>query len=167
MGDSISGEQQTLHHTATDLSGRRVGSLTVVKPSGYRKDRHIGWLCVCDCGREKVIASNSLVRKNPTKSCGCVNARTAKKRWESSGKWSDNSSYDPTTGEKCYRNRAAWSKAVLRIKGNGCEFCGWAEARCDVHHKTPKAAGGLHTVSNAVVLCPNCHRVEHEQGRGD
>lgn len=28
-----------------------------------------------------------------------------------------------------------------------------------------RAEGGQHTWSNAIVLCPNCHRVEHEHGR--
>lgn len=41
------------------------------------------------------------------------------------------------------------------------------EARCDVHHRVPKAHGGLHTLANAVVLCPNCHRIEHEAGNAD
>lgn len=31
----------------------------------------------------------------------------------------------------------------------------------EVHHKIPLAAGGEDTVSNAVALCPNCHRREH------
>ena len=69
------------------------------------------------------------------------------------------------TGEKEFRELAA-KEAVLRIKGNKCERCGWAEARCDVHHITPRAEGGKNFVSNGVVLCPNCHRVAHEQSGG-
>ena len=63
---------------------------------------------------------------------------------------------------------AKWGtpQPVLRIKGNKCERCGWAEARCDVHHITPRAEGGKNFVSNGVVLCPNCHRVAHEQSGG-
>ncbi|WP_408509611.1 HNH endonuclease signature motif containing protein [Paraburkholderia sediminicola] len=46
-------------------------------------------------------------------------------------------------------------------------MCGWDKAGCDSHHRIPKAQGGAHTIENGMVLCPNCHRIEHEQGRGD
>lgn len=60
-----------------------------------------------------------------------------------------------------FGTRHAWANAVRRAKGSACERCGWNEARCDVHHKQPKARGGLHTIANGEILCPNCHRKEH------
>ncbi|NCQ35041.1 HNH endonuclease [bacterium] len=44
--------------------------------------------------------------------------------------------------------------------------CGWDKARCDAHHREPKAKGGKHTIQNGMVLCPNCHRIAHEAGGG-
>lgn len=67
-------------------------------------------------------------------------------------------------GEHCYKTRHSWAKAVLRAMGNQCEQCGWNEARCDVHHRQPKAKGGKHTIANGMVVCPNCHRIAHEAG---
>lgn len=66
--------------------------------------------------------------------------------------------------DHCYRTRHSWAKAVIRHYGNKCQRCGWDEARCDAHHRTPKAEGGLHTIKNGIVLCPNCHRIHHEKG---
>jgi len=35
------------------------------------------WLCVCDCGREKVVSTNSLTQ-GKTSSCGCLLVETAR-----------------------------------------------------------------------------------------
>lgn len=56
----------------------------------------------------------------------------------------------------------SWKKLALKIKeerGNKCELCGWKEANCDVAHKIPRSQGGQDTRENALVLCPNHHRV--------
>lgn len=80
------------------------------------------------------------------------------------GAWNEGKSYAIREGEHCYRTRHAWAKAAIRHYGNKCERCGWDSARCDVHHREHKARGGLHTLANAIVLCPNCHRIEHDKG---
>lgn len=54
-----------------DLSGQRVGRLTVLYQLGRAKDRHILWLCKCDCGNEIILPSNSITKKH-TLSCGCL-----------------------------------------------------------------------------------------------
>jgi hypothetical protein len=125
------------------------------------------WHCVCDCGKTKDIASNSLTRKKPVQSCGCMNATTAQAKKRVDGPWNEAKSYAIKDGVHCYRTRHAWAKAVVRRYGNACQICGWNKARCDAHHRIPKSRGGAHTIENGIVLCPNCHRVEHEQGRGD
>lgn len=55
---------------ATDMTGKRVGRLTVVRRVGS-SDKQALWLCRCDCGAEKVISGGTL-RQGKTKSCGCV-----------------------------------------------------------------------------------------------
>ena len=55
-----------------NLKGKRFGKLVAVKCVGHvGKSRHLSWLCKCDCGREKVVLGNSLIRGD-TKSCGCL-----------------------------------------------------------------------------------------------
>lgn len=150
-----------------DMTGVRNGRLVVVKFAGrHKKDGRATWLCDCDCGQQKIVAQNNLSRSTGTKSCGCLRSEASKRRRKRDGVWNDSKSYSINGGKRCYKTRHAWSKAAIRHYGNKCEKCGWADARCDVHHRTPKASGGLHTIINAIVLCPNCHRILHEKKGG-
>lgn len=60
-----------------------------------------------------------------------------------------------------FSTKESWAAAAKRVLGESCQRCGWKEAECDCHHVVPKSKGGKHTISNAVILCPNCHRVTH------
>lgn len=151
------------HHK--DLTGTRNGRLVAVERVGSKPGGHALWRCQCDCGGEKIVQSNNLQREAGTKSCGCLRKDASAKRRLESGAWNEGKSYAISDGEHCYKTRHSWAKAALRHYGNKCQRCGWREARCDAHHRVPKAAGGKHTISNAVVLCPNCHRVQHERGQ--
>ena len=60
-----------------DVSGKRFGRLTVIKQvSQKNKRRGAFFLCHCDCGKEKIIYGYSL-RKNITRSCGCLHKEVA------------------------------------------------------------------------------------------
>lgn len=145
-----------------DLTGHRNGRLVAMTCVGRTQEGRALWLCACDCGSEKVVQANNLTREAGTKSCGCLRVDAQNARRLRDGVWNDGKSYAVQDGERCYRTRHAWARAAIRHYGNRCERCGWDRARCDVHHRSPKSRGGLHTLINAVVLCPNCHRVEHE-----
>lgn len=55
-----------------DLIGRRFSRLLVVREAGITRSGNYKWLCVCDCGKEKVIPSDHLTRRlQPVASCGC------------------------------------------------------------------------------------------------
>ncbi len=51
-----------------DWTGKRQGRLQVLAFS-HEDHRMIYWKCLCDCGREKLIASRNL---RSTQSCGCL-----------------------------------------------------------------------------------------------
>ena len=61
---------------------------------------------------------------------------------------------------------------VLKRAGGRCEACEhnapftnkYGENYLEVHHIKPLANGGSDRVSNAVALCPNCHRAAHHAG---
>jgi len=54
-----------------NLADQRFGSLLVLGAAeGQRIHGSLAWLCRCDCGTEKVLASNAL-RTSHTQSCGC------------------------------------------------------------------------------------------------
>lgn len=54
-----------------DLTGVRVGRLTVIGLTDRGSNGRIRWLCKCDCGNETKVLSTSLIC-NRTKSCGCL-----------------------------------------------------------------------------------------------
>lgn len=65
---------------ANDLTGKRIGRLLVIESTGKRNTyRYVIWLCKCDCGNYVEVSSQTLMRKNNTKSCGCLRTDVAKK----------------------------------------------------------------------------------------
>ena len=48
------------------------------------------------------------------------------------------------------------------IKNATCETCGWSQSYCDRHRIIPTVG---YTRDNVKILCPNCHRLEHEAGK--
>lgn len=52
-----------------DKTGERYGRLKVISMSDKRSGRKTFWNCICDCGNEKVVRSDSL---GSIQSCGCL-----------------------------------------------------------------------------------------------
>jgi hypothetical protein len=61
-----------------DITGQRFGRLVV---TGYHKEgkNRLLWVCICDCGNEKILPRNRLV-DGQTRSCGCFNKDSAHQR---------------------------------------------------------------------------------------
>lgn len=57
-------------HRRIDISGKRFGMLTVVRPTKYRSRRALLWLCACDCGKKTLVQARCL-RAKLVISCGC------------------------------------------------------------------------------------------------
>jgi len=60
-----------------DKRGKKYGRLTPIRIVGKDKRNYMIWECNCDCGNIVYISSGSL-RKNGTKSCGCLNDEVRK-----------------------------------------------------------------------------------------
>ena len=60
-----------------NLSGQKFGRLTVIKFDHIDKSGNKTWKCICECGNEVMSSTHNLKRGN-TKSCGCLQAETAK-----------------------------------------------------------------------------------------
>lgn len=52
-------------------TGERYGRLVVIEYYGKNEKGRILWRCKCDCGNEKIVASD-LLSSGKTKSCGCL-----------------------------------------------------------------------------------------------
>lgn len=61
-----------------ELSGMRFGNL-VVSCRSENIGRRSAWLCVCDCGSQKSVIGQNLVRGN-TRSCGCLQKKEQSER---------------------------------------------------------------------------------------
>ena len=60
---------------ARDITGLKVGLLTVLAKDSVYGRGHLRWLCKCGCGKTTVVMASSLCRKHrPTRSCGCLNS---------------------------------------------------------------------------------------------
>ena len=67
------------------LVGQRFGRLSVVSEAGTNKYGRALWLCICDCGKEKVALGKTL-SSGRTRSCGCLHAETALRNIPSNAK---------------------------------------------------------------------------------
>ena len=67
---------------AKDYAGKTFGRLTVLH-RGEKKGYHQKWVCKCSCGIIKEIYQTSLIAKNGTKSCGCLQKESATKHGQS------------------------------------------------------------------------------------
>lgn len=56
-----------------DLTGRRIGKLTVLGKSD-KSDRRLYWECQCDCGKVITVKGDHLRQQNQF-SCGCLSSR--------------------------------------------------------------------------------------------
>lgn len=54
-----------------DLKNKVFGRLTVLQLDTSTKSRRSNWICLCECGAQKVIPARGLIR-GTSKSCGCL-----------------------------------------------------------------------------------------------
>lgn len=64
-------------------------------------------------------------------------------------------------------NNLAYAEISRAVFSDTCMKCGWNKGKCEVHHRVHKSKGGLNTLNNAEMLCPNCHSAEHRGPRHD
>lgn len=124
-----------------DLTGKKFSRYTVLSFSGI-KDNRTMWLCRCDCGKEKVVSQNSLVRGNTT-SCGCSRNKpkaTAKHRLHGNPiytVWIDIKRRCSNPKVKAYARYGAmgvsicdeWENSVTEFY-NWCTANGWSKGMC-------------------------------------
>jgi len=139
-----------------DLTGLRIGKITVLRCTGEKQGGKYLWECLCDCGTITLGASNNITRGHK-KSCGC----------ERGGK--------PTHGLSKYR----WYKNfvnALREAGKKLRTPPWANLKAirDIYKLCPrghhvdhiiplhgKLVSGLHVPHNLQYLEPRENSSKH------
>lgn len=111
--DNITSEQ--LPYQVKDIRGIKVGRLTVISFSEIRKGNAF-WVCDCECGQSKIIASSSL-KSGDTRSCGCIRKERLKKHGLSSHPAYNNYTH---MMDRCYNpENERWE----RYGGRGITVC--------------------------------------------
>lgn len=59
-----------------DLQGQRFGRFVVKSTLAEKLNTNTPWLCLCECGKEKLVNAKSLL-KGATQSCGCYHRQRA------------------------------------------------------------------------------------------
>lgn len=63
------------------------------------------------------------------------------------------------------RNAANRAKAkLIKVRGRFCQQCGRYMQTVIGHHLLPVRLGGTEEPSNLLLLCEDCHRLEHASG---
>ena len=71
--------ERTSPSNFNDLTGQRFERLTVISRAENSSSGMTKWLCICDCGAERVVFAKHL-RSGKTKSCGCYSANATSRR---------------------------------------------------------------------------------------
>lgn len=154
-----------------DLTGVRTGMLTAVSVApGADRFRRKRWLCRCDCGAEKIIASRH-IKNNAVKSCGCYARITAAANGrvggvKISGTKSPLFNHNLTEEHRIKsRNLVAlrmWKRAVLKRDGYKCDYCGTQE-HLAAHHLNSWVTdvAGRFNINNGMTLCSEHHKMFH------
>lgn len=151
-----------------DLTGRRFGRLIVIKFHERIKNRGTFWLCMCDCGNEKIIRATNL-KSGDTKSCGCWarehNAKPA-------GEASFIKLYLHYRGQAQMRG-LLWKltkEEAKRLFTSSCFYCGAAPSQV-IYRKRANGSftyNGIdrvdnkqgYSIENCVACCGQCNRAK-------
>ena len=85
-----------------DLTGRRFGRLTALRPTGGSRHTSAVWLCRCACGRTHTVPASGLVSRC-SRSCGCLRRETTPR----------NAGYAPRPGRDAAMRRERAAGATL------------------------------------------------------
>lgn len=167
-----------------DLTGQIFGRLTVIKRTEHPPScQQVWWDCVCSCGGTTMVRGISL-RRQDTKSCGCLSRELCIKRFAEPRRKYANLSEKRQAYYTRHRDRQkekgqkryADSRAIIdAAKNRPCVDCGkqYHTALMDFDHLdsnsksftiswkmgrvTPEAL--RHEIAKCEVVCCICHRV--------
>ena len=170
-----------LHKNAINLAGNKYGRLAVVSPTSGREDRHIIWLCQCDCGKKVLVPSNRL-RSGNTKSCGCLHSEIASQTMiEKYGYKKFEATvhriykiYQRAAKKRAHKWALPYDVFEILITEN-CHYCGGEPNK--IYDQTHKFNGTLltngvdrknnndgYTIENCVPCCETCNKAKLTMG---
>lgn len=164
--------------TRLDITNHRFGRLVALRPEFRRRRWH--WLCVCDCGKRKVINGTSL-RRGATLSCGCLNRDNGRARaidisGQRFGRLIALSLHPTKTGPRKWQCRCDCGKEkIVRaalLRDGRVRSCGCLKSDVLREIKTKHGHGGQHnqspTYSSWAAMLARCRNIKRANygGRG-
>lgn len=144
-----------------DIKNIKFGSLLALEPTDERSHNWIVWRCVCDCGREHLVAG-ALLKNGNTTSCGCLRREKARARMKTHGlsytklykcqKESRRRSRKRSNGDSL---TAVQTEDIIRFYEGKCVYC--FEKYSHLDHVHPVSKGGDTSVENIVPACSRCN----------
>lgn len=106
--------------TLINLAGNKFGRLTVLKRA-ENIGKQPSWLCLCDCGKTKIVRGDHL-RRNLIQSCGCLEEenRSCGANYKHGGKRSRLYNIYCGMKKRCYNQN---SNAFPNYGGRGISMC--------------------------------------------
>ena len=165
-----------------NISGQRFGRLvaTEMQPGPEKSGSPRRWLCVCDCGKTKIVSGGSL-RRGMTKSCGCIVQEAA---WDHPRTHPNpiESAWDYNW--KQYQRNAKFRRQSMTLSyeefkslcSQPCFYCGAVpERRPSQRSRSSLLASGLDRVDNAlgyekgnvVPCCTWCNRAKNNMTKDE
>jgi len=142
-----------------DLTDKTFGKLKVLSLhvertlSGLPKNRK--WKCICECGTEKLIATNRLTSGDVT-SCGC----SMYKKGPDNGRYNPNKTDEERSADRTYEEYIEWRKLIFERDAYTCVCCGYDKGgTLNAHHiMSYTAFEDYRTIDiNGITLCKPCH----------
>lgn len=139
------------------IIGKRFGKLVVVEK--VIKNYSLRWLCMCDCGKRKIVKMTMLNRG--LKSCGCLH--TDLLRCETGDKnrnWKGGKTkWKRIANRRNVKGYKQWRRDVKKRASYKCELCYVSHRVLVSHHKASYQSNPSLRLdlNNGVCLCKECH----------
>jgi len=176
-----------------DRTGDKHGRLTVISHEGKdNRGKHL-WLCLCDCGKKKVVVSDNL-SSGKSNSCGCLKSEFLARKGNQYGLYEDReatllkvqySHLKRRNESKGFTDTLSFEDFSLLSK-SACKYCGLEhskeiEDRSNESKKGKRLSGHIlkcngidrvdsakgYTKSNSVPCCKFCNFAKHTMSEGD
>lgn len=152
-----------------DRAGDKHGRLTVISHEGKdHRGKHL-WLCLCDCGKNKVVVSDNL-SSGKSNSCGCLKIEFLARKGNQYGLHEDRevallkvqySHLKRRNDSKCFTDTLSFEDFSLLSK-SACKYCGLEHSK-EIEDRLNESKKGKR-LSDHILKCNGIDRVDSNKG---